>query len=76
MVVRSDFFRIAKSLNYTEIMALSRALRISDSTVYAWHYGERIPKNWGVMLDIIQWGKDGKPVEKHYQTDKMGTMLW
>ena len=70
VTVHSDFYRVAKSLNYTEIMALARALRLTQRTVYAWHYGERIPRRWGIMLDVIQWGKDGKPLVRLYQSEK------
>ena len=75
ITVLSDFYRITKSLNYKEIMALSRALCLTERTVYAWHYGERHPKNWGTILDVIEWGKNGKPLLRRYQSKKMGRMF-
>jgi hypothetical protein len=64
--LQTTFQRIAVRLRYREIVGLARTLGVHQCTVYAWHYGKRCP-DFNTMLTIIQWDKDGKRVEKHYQ---------
>lgn len=64
--VKTTFYSAVKRLRYREQVALARALHTTPRTVAAWHYGARFPK-WEVMLMVIQWHKNGKPMAKHYQ---------
>jgi len=57
------FFAVATKLNYREIMAISRLYNMHYTTIYKWKYRRTIPK-WPIILDIIEWGKQGKPLKK------------
>lgn len=70
----NEFYGVAKRLCYREIVALARAFNISKRTVYAWHYGERFPR-YEIMLDVIEWAKNGKPLRKEYQKPPFYSML-
>jgi len=69
-----EFYGIAKRLCYREIVGLARAFNMSERTVYAWRYGERLPR-YGIMLDVIEWAKNGKPLRKKYQKPPFYSML-
>ena len=58
-----EFYRACSAFRYREMMALSRALGISDRTIRAWKYKETFPR-WDIALQVIDWVKHGKPMEK------------
>ena len=70
-----EFAKAAKSFNYRDVVALSRALNMTERTIYAWRYNERYPRRFSIMLDIIEWYKQGKPKIKHYQDTRHGKMF-
>lgn len=74
MVLLDEFYSIAKRLRYRDIVALARALGMTERTVYAWHYGERFPR-YDIMIDVIEWAKRGKPMRKEYQKSSFFSML-
>jgi len=61
--LRNRFFKVCSTLNYREVMALSRALGINERTIRAWRNKEQIPK-WYVVLQVISWAKRNKPMRK------------
>ena len=70
-----DFRKAAKKLCYRDIVALSRYFRISERSIYAWHYGEHFPRRWDIMMDVIEWVGNGKPMRKQYQQHHMKGMF-
>jgi len=50
--LRDEFYKVCATFHYREIMALSRALQISDRTVRAWKYKETFPR-WDIALAVI-----------------------
>jgi hypothetical protein len=58
-----EFYRVCSTFHYREVMALSRALGISDRTIRAWKYKETFPR-WDIAVEVIDWVKRGKPMEK------------
>ena len=74
LALLDEFGSVAKRLCYREIVGLARALNISERTVYAWHYGERFPR-YGIMLDVIEWAKNGRPLRREYQKPPFHSML-
>ena len=60
--IRDEFHDVCRSLNYHDIVAISRALRVTERTVEKWKYQERFPKQYEIALDIVDWVNRGKPV--------------
>ena len=69
-----EFYGIVKGLNYRELMGLARAFNFTERTVYAWRYGERVPRH-EIMEWVIDWAKLGKPMRKEYQKPPYSYML-
>lgn len=69
-----EFYKVTATLNYREIMALSRTLRVHPSTVQNWKYRVTFPK-WDIAVDVIAWVKRGKPMYLVHQKDKVTTMF-
>jgi len=59
----SEFYDTCETFRYPEIYALSRALRISTSTVENWKYKITFPR-WDIAIDVIEWVRNGKPMVK------------
>jgi hypothetical protein len=57
-----EFYGVCATFRYPEIMAVSRALGISDRTIRRWKYQESFPR-WDIAIDVIEWVRMGKPVE-------------
>lgn len=65
------FYEACHSFCYRDVMALSRALRCSPRTVYAWKYGEKCPRI-GIMLAVMDWTRAGKPMK----TEQPGKVIF
>ena len=61
--LRDKFYKVCSSFHYQEIMALSRALGMSPSTVENWKYKITFP-SWYIALQVIDWDERGKPMKK------------
>ena len=57
------YYRVIRSLKYREVIGLARALNVAYGTVLGWRYCRCTPSLL-VMLLIIEWGKQGKPLEQ------------
>jgi hypothetical protein len=55
------FHDACTTLCYRDIMALSRALNVSQRAIESWKYAERMP-SFRVMWYVIRWVKQGKPM--------------
>jgi len=65
--LRYAFADAIRSCNYRELMALSRDLNVSYSTLYKWKamdHTQAFPRNRMVAVWIVAWWKAGKPMEK------------
>jgi hypothetical protein len=69
-----EFYNITRTFHYREIMALSRALNVTPVTVQNWKYKTTFPK-WDIAYDVIDWYRNGKPMDLVYQRDKITGML-
>lgn len=76
----NEFLKVCSSLNYREIMALSRVCKVTPRTVQNWKYGRTIPGGNGwlrqsrgasIMSWVISWTKLGRPLVR-YNTGKPG----
>lgn len=56
-----EFYGICAGFHYREIMAVSRALRVTPRAVESWKYREKFPR-WDIAIDIIEWVNQGKPI--------------
>jgi len=70
----STFYKVCSTFRYHEVASLSRALAVTERTVLAWRYRERKPR-WDIMMDIIDWDKEGRPTLKRYQEPRRGGMF-
>jgi len=68
-----EFYGAIAKLTYREVMALSRTLSVHPSTIYNWKYRLSFPK-YHIAIDIIQWSKRGKPLNKIYQQRTVGML--
>jgi len=56
-----EFYGVCADFHYREIMAVSRALRVTPRAVESWKYREKFPR-WDIAVDVIEWANQGKPV--------------
>ncbi|HUW46816.1 MAG TPA: hypothetical protein VMW50_13585 [Dehalococcoidia bacterium] len=61
--LRMRFYAACSDFHYREIMALSRALGMSSSTVENWKYKITFP-SWYIAIQVIDWVKRGKPMRE------------
>jgi hypothetical protein len=61
VALRAEFYAACSSLNYREIMALSRALGVTPVTVSNWKYKIYFP-NYNTAHQVIDWVRRGKPM--------------
>lgn len=57
------FYSICANFHYAEVMALSRALGLTDRTIRNWKYRITFPRE-GVAKQVIDWSDRGKPMKK------------
>jgi hypothetical protein len=63
------FFAACDTLNYHEIIALARAIRVTPRTVYNWKYHQFCPQRIGDLLLVIDWVAAGKPIKLQNQAE-------
>ena len=56
-----QFYRVCRSLTYSETVMLARALKVDVRTVRRWQSGECFPARRGWAVLIIGWVDNGKP---------------
>ena len=66
----NDFHKICSTFHYRDVVALSRALGLSDKTISGWKYCRSKPA-LPMVLSVIKWGNQGKPMRK-MTTNKIG----
>lgn len=66
----SDFHKICSAFHYRDVVALSRALGLSDKTISGWKYCRSKPA-LPMVLSVIKWGNQGKPMQK-MTTNRIG----
>lgn len=64
-----DFYQSCSTLCYRDIMALSRALKVSTRAVESWKYKEKMPP-YQRIIQVIEWVKRGKPMIQEKQGHK------
>lgn len=69
------FYDACSTFRYRDVMALSRTLEVSPRTVYGWKYGETFPKRIGIMLQVIDWTVQGKPMKLEQPGKQVFSML-
>lgn len=58
---RNIFFRVCKSLSYSDRIHLANGLNVTFRTVQNWHYGDYYPDP-AIAKAIVKWYDNGKPV--------------
>jgi len=70
----NSFYKVVRTLNYREVMALSRLYKVNYNSVYKWKYRMRLPR-FGIMLEVIAWGKRGKPLRQIPAANRFPTVF-
>lgn len=70
----AEFYDTCATFHYPEMMALSRALRISDRTIRRWKYQESFPR-WDIAVDVIEWVRRGKPIIMQSPSETVSNMM-
>ena len=60
---REGFYRICANLNYKEMVALQRALSVSDITLRRWKYKLSFPSHY-IAQQVIDWDKQDRPMRE------------
>ena len=60
--IRGEFYDVCRTFHYNDIVAISRALRVTERTVWGWKYQEKFPKYYEMAIDVVDWVKRGKPI--------------
>ena len=61
--LQDAFYNACAPFHYKEIVAISRALRVSERTVWRWKYQETFPR-YDMVMAVIDWVARGKPIIK------------
>lgn len=63
LALRDAFHEACSKFCYRDIMALSRAMRVTPNTVETWKYGIYFPRR-DVAQQVIDWVNAGKPMKQ------------
>lgn len=63
---REIFFKLCRSLSYSDKVHIANGLAVTFRTVENWYYGCNLPDEQ-IREDIIDWYAKGKPVKKILQ---------
>jgi hypothetical protein len=58
----NDFQLACSTFHYREIMALSRTLGVTPTTIANWKYKICFPR-WDTVADVMDWVHRGKPIK-------------
>ncbi len=69
-----EFYDTCSTFHYREIMAVSRAFGVHQSTVEKWKYKLTFPR-WDIAVDVIEWAKQGRPIRMVSQSQTLVNMF-
>jgi len=69
-----EFYKACQTLDSSDIRKLAKTLRIAESTIRFWKKTTTFPVTRGTAKHVIQWVREGKPVEFRTQAQIADTM--